>query len=230
MFLAGFYGDDIAWNRVAEHWRKAINPRKTLHVTKLRFKLDRDKRLLQRAGVVPAQCGLVPIVGGVKQGDFKDLIFGSKEERVLSGYIICLWAMLHDTLRSLPTGEQLKLVFEEQTVYQPFAEVAIRVCIDNPSPSDLLPDGRHKLASWSWVPKEDTILTQPADYFAFALSKAWKEPGSVKDQWCRPILGTKGGNGFGAILSREQVRQAISDGMVNRILDEAKRRFKEGVL
>jgi hypothetical protein len=226
MFLAGFYGNDDAWKRVAKEWPKTLGPqRKRLHMSDLKFKYQSEKRMLARAGAVPQQCGLIPIMGGIRQSDFKDILIGTPEEKVLSGYIYCLWAMLFDTLRGLPQGERIEVVFEEQHRYQEFAHIALNAYVDHPEPTDLLSDGTHKLANWRWVPKDSTALLEPADYLAFALSKAWREPGSVRDQWCRPIFKTNDGVASGAVMRPEQIREAVRTGLIDRIIQQAKRQL-----
>jgi hypothetical protein len=48
MFIAGFCGSEDAGARVAGEWPKAIGPqRKSLHLNNLRFKHEREKRLLR---------------------------------------------------------------------------------------------------------------------------------------------------------------------------------------
>jgi hypothetical protein len=181
MFVAGFYGNDEAWNKVATEWPLSLGPqRKHLHINKLRFKLKSEQRMLEAAGAVPEKCGLMPIFGGVRQGDFSDILSGTGHSKNISGYVICLWAMLSQALAGLPEGERLELVMEEQRVFAPYATVAIRALTEN-APKDMyLPDGRPKLATWRWASKSSTSLLEPADYFCAALANMHKSPGTTR--------------------------------------------------
>jgi hypothetical protein len=224
MFLAGYYGTDSAWRQTTKEWKSALGPqRKRLHMKSLRFKLQSERKMLERLAKVPGMCGLVPMLGGVRFGDYRDILKGTPDEVAMNGYVVCLWSMLYDTLRCLPEGERLEIVFEAQDRYAYFAEIAIQVFTrSDPPPELLLADGTPKLASWRWVPKDSTSLLEPADYLCYALAKYYKDAGSIKDQWCRPILREQEGEGFGHIMPRDKVRMAINGGMKSRIEDARK--------
>ena len=213
MFLAGFYGDDAAWKRVAKEWPETLGPqRQHLHMNRLRFERESERQMLERAAQVPRNCGLVPILGGVRRSDYRDLFIANPAWHLMNGYVVCLWSMLFDTLRGLPSGERLEVVFEEQERFSGFAQEAIKVLVQgNPPEELLLPDGRPKLASWRWVPKGSTSLLEPADYLCFALSKFHREYGSVKQKWSYPIMRGQEGEGFGFILQRDDARKAFAN-------------------
>jgi hypothetical protein len=228
MFVAGFVGNDKHWSDTADAWRVAIAPRKRLHMTTLRFKKDREKRMLERAGVVPEVCGLTPIFGGVRQSDYRDLIAGPREEKLMNGYICCCFAMVINTLRGIPPNERLEVVFERQDRYWWMTEIAMSVIASDRTSKDmLLPDGTPKLASWKSVPKDSTPLTQPADYFAHALLQVWRDKHSIKAQWCKPILDANGGEGLGAIMRRPLIRHIIQQGQMFALFENAKRMLGE---
>lgn len=220
MFMAGYYGSDAAWKSVSEQWPKALGPqRKHLHMNRLRFRNQSERKMLERLGDIPAACGLVPILGGVRVGDYRDLLKGTSDEVLMNGYVLCMWTMLVGALIHLPAGERLEVVFEQQDVYSRFAEVAIQVFVRNSPPEVLLPDGTPKLASWRWVPKGSTSLLEPADYLCYSLSKMHREPGSIKDEWASPIRIQQEGQGFGGVLTREEARAGIVSGLERKIND-----------
>jgi hypothetical protein len=72
-------------------------------------------------------------------------------------------------------------------------------------------DGRAKLAKWSFVPKGSTLMSDPADYFAYALREAWTDPTSKRTEWCKPILSSNNGEAYGTILYRQKIRKIIRD-------------------
>jgi hypothetical protein len=229
MFVAGYFGNEEQWRSTAEAWRLAIAPRKSLHMVKLRFKKDRERRMLERAGVVPRNCGLTPILGGVRRSDYEDLMaIGTREEKLMNGYICCCFAMVINALRGIPANERLEIIFERQDRYWWMTDIAMSVIASfRYYPDILLPDGTPKLASWRSVPKESTPLTQPADYLAHALLQSWRDQTSVKAKWCKPILDAHGGEGFGAIMRRKTIRQVILGGQMLRMFEKAGRMLRE---
>src|SRR5262249_42922914 len=86
-------------------------------------------------------------------------------------------------------------------------------------PHDLVltTDGRPRLAKWSFVPKGSTILTDPADYFAFAATQYQCDRTSIKSKWTQPILRSVDTvHALGALSTREQIRAlftAVLDGL-----------------
>lgn len=220
MFVAGFFGPDDAWRRVSDSWRKAIAPRQHLHVQTQRFRKESVRRMLERAGPVAVECGLTPMVGGVRQKDYLDLLKGTREEKLLNGYVTCCHFAVFNALRSLPPGERLEVVFEQQDQYGWMNEIAMQVMADIPHPELILPDGRHKLASWRSVPKGSTVLIEPADYFAFALRQLWRDDKSQKTSWCRSMLDACDGKAVGYIMRRREIRFATIGGFIERVVND----------
>lgn len=220
MFLAGYVGGDDAWTSLSAAWPSAIAPHKALHLKKLRFGEDRHKALLERAGAVPSSCGLIPIMAGVRMNDYADLIQGGRDAKLLSGWVLCCFAMLMNSLRAIPGDERLEIVFEQQAEYEPFANIACStVCGLTTDPSLQFADGTSRLANWRFVPKGETILTQPADYLAFALFQMFRDETHVKSLMTRPIIPSRSA---GAMLHRTQVRKLISDSVVSSLLRQTK--------
>jgi hypothetical protein len=116
-------------------------------------------------------------------------------------------------LRVVPDDERVEVVFEEQREYQPYANLAFTSSLAvSAHPWNRTKDGRPKMAKWSFVPKGSTIMTDPADYLAFALRELWTDRHSTKTEWCRPIL--RSGVGVGKIFRRQEIRAAISGTLV----------------
>jgi hypothetical protein len=130
--------------------------------------------------------------------------------------------MVINTLRAIPANERLEIVFERQDRYWWMTEIAMTVISQMTHyPDILLPNGTPKLANWRSVPKGSTPLLEPADYFAYALLQVWRDQTSVRSQWCNPILKTSGGEGYGAILDRHDIRNIIRDGKLLFLFNEA---------
>src|SRR6185437_9069940 len=144
-------------------------------------------------------------MGGARVSDYEDLVAGTISEKLMKGYIACLYPLVINTLRVIPPNERLELVFEEQKEYEPFVGLMLSDMVSpHPDKPDwmLTSDGLPKLVKWSFVPKGSTILTDPADYFSYALLQLWRDKTSKRTEWCRPILGDS--TGIGKIMRRNE--------------------------
>jgi hypothetical protein len=153
-------------------------------------------------------------MSGVRYQDYDDLVAGIPEEKLLRGYIACLFPLVIQILRGTPREKQVELIFEEQHQHEPYANLALPIIATLPGaaePWKRTSDGRTRLAKWSYVPKGSTLRSDPADYLAYALREAWTDKRSKKAQWCRPILSAGNGEGYGAILQRDKIRAIIED-------------------
>jgi hypothetical protein len=227
MFVAGYVGDERAWARVAEPWLAAIHPRKHLHMKNLRFARESERKMLIRAASVSKECGLTPVLGGVRGGDYMDLIAGTEDERKLAGYVTCCFALIINTVRNIPKNERLEIVFQRQDRYWPLVEVAIAAIAQSRYwPEMLTTDGRSKIATWRLAPQgEEEGLTELADCFSYSLFQAWRDKSSRRSQWCKPILDAHE-EGYGRILKREEIRGIVQDTLMVRILADARKLWK----
>jgi hypothetical protein len=211
MFLAGYLGNEDQWRAFVSAWKAGLGPqRQSLHMTDLRWNKEHTKQLLARLGPIPEGSGLTPILGGVRYGDYEDLVTGTPASKLLKGWLACLFTVVLDTLRVIPDGERLELVFEEQKQYQRYAHYILSVIASHdPWKGTQWQDahGKSKIAKWSFVRKGTTIMTDPADYLAFALREIWTDQKSKKSLWTAPIL--ESGHGIGKILKRDQIRPMI---------------------
>lgn len=128
-------------------------------------------------------------------------------------------------MRVVPDNERLELVFEEQREYERCAHIVLHLLATPTHPSQRMADGKPKLAKWSFVPKGSTIMTDPADYFAFALRELWTDSKSRRTEWCRPIL--KGGHGVGRIMRRQEIRGYIVETLMKAIFAESERQERK---
>jgi len=229
MFLAGFLGREEQWRDFVPKWKSALGPqRKFLHMRRLRWKKDSTKQLLARLGPIPEKCGLEGLMAGVRFQDYEDLVFGTREEKLLKGYMACLMPMVIQTLRGIPDDERLELVFEQQREYQPFVNMALPFAAMSNQPWQVTKDGRPKLAKWSFVPKGSTVMTDPADYLAFALREVWTDRKSKKAEWCKPILTSGSGKGYGVVMKREMIRRIISNTQMLNMFEFIRQRIAAG--
>jgi hypothetical protein len=223
MFVAGFVGNEDAWKMVKPEWKAAIAPRQHLHLNTLRFVKDRERKTLERAGAVPRACGLTPIIAGVRQADYLDIFEGTRTQKLLSGYVMCCIAIIINALRRIPADERLEVVFEQQTVYGERAAVAMQAIADSGISELLTKDGITKLANWRFVPKHTTLLTEPADYLAFALLQHWRNKSSRKAIWCHPILEGHDFQKTQSVMAGPVIRGILEPRKLLRLLEAARK-------
>lgn len=219
MFIAGYLGNEEQWQDFVPKWKAALGQRKFLHMKELRWKKESTKRLLERLGPIPEACGLEGAMCGVRYQDYEDLVTGTAYERLIKGYIACLIPMVIQILRGIPKHERLELFLEEQRQYAPFADMALGLSIIPGHQWTTTTDGRPKLARWGFVPKGSTIMTDPADYLAFALRETWTDRKSRKAEWCRPILMAGRGEGYGVVMNRDMIRRVVMRSQMLAIYD-----------
>ena len=211
-FVAGFLGNDEQWGKFVPAWKNALGKqRKNLHMNDLRWGKDYTRQLLEKLAPIPEECGLQGVMGGVCYEHYEDLIVGTPDEKLLKGYMAALHPMMTQIFRGIPKNERLEIVFEQQREYQKWVDISIPFyALPHPQMPWLhMEDGQSKLAKWSFVPKNTSVMTDPADYLAFALREAWTDSTSKKAQWCKPLLATGKGEGIGVVLTKEMVRRAV---------------------
>lgn len=158
-------------------------------MAELRFKKDHERKLLGRLAPIPVGSGLEPVCGGIRVSDYESLLPDSAIVRKLHcGYISALFPLLIGVLTHVPENERLELIFEQQDVYSGITDLVLDAVSNSSLPMCRTIDGRSKLAKWGYVPKGSTLLTDPADFFAFSLLQYYRDPNSLKSQWCRPLL------------------------------------------
>jgi len=209
-FVAGFMGNEASWKTLAKGWPKAIHPLKNLHMVKIR-KMDRYQTQLIQAASLTKESGLTALVGKVVQNDYRDLIpsWATDEGKIFGAWVLCLTALIVSALDAIPADERLEIYYDRQFQYERFADV---VCASiQKTPELASPDGRPKLVFCSPVDRHATQLTQPADYFAYALLQDKNDSTSAKARLTSPILKAhpKARRAEG-LLNRETARLIVS--------------------
>ena len=211
--VAGFLGDDDQWTACAQLWKRALAPRHSLHMNKLRWQSKQNSRrirdLLERHGPIPYTCGLVPVFGGVNIGDYSDLLTGDVTRIINKGYMLSLYSLVPHALSALRDEDQLKIVLEANDRYSALTPIIPLICSaladSTRNPIFATPSGQPRLSGVEFTAK--SALTEPADYLAFSLLQQLRDAKSQRARWCMPILGS--GYGFGSFLSREDARRGI---------------------
>jgi Protein of unknown function (DUF3800) len=184
VIVAGFLGDDERWKRCEEKWCAALGPHRAgLHMKDLRWKTDRTRKLLERLGPIPHECGLVALLAMLRVSDYYDLVSGTPAEKMTKGYYFCLITLLDALVKNTPNNQAVKLILEEQNEYKTRASYLFQA-----NKHHLTITGEPKFSSIEFIPKNSSVLTQPADYLAFAKLQQHRDPQSRKSRLCAPIM------------------------------------------
>jgi hypothetical protein len=205
--VAGFVGDDVAWNRCMTQWGATlVAHRKTsLHLRSLRgWNDNRNEAPLRDLGLIPARSGLALFYAAVKFSDYSDLVTGTTTELVAQGYLVSLFTVVSMIILGLPDGERLEVTWEQLPAYSGIRDSMFTLA--SKMPDWRMANGISKLAKWSSMVKS-TIL-EPSDYAAYALLQKIRDPDSRKSVFCAPIL--SGRRQFGWRLTREEIREGLT--------------------
>ena len=206
VIIAGFLGRKPQWVRCARRWRKELGSRPALHMKSLRgWNDDRNKSLLERLGRVPNSCGLTLVYCSLKVSDYRDLVSETIVEVGNEGYILALRLLTVNILQSLPEGQRLELICEEQEIYAARRSITLSSLAKRPEFMDR--HGFPRLAKWSAVPK--TSFLEPSDYAAYAILQRLRDPSSRKAMLCAPIL-EQSRHFIGGHFDSEQVRDLMT--------------------
>lgn len=184
IILAGFLGNADQWAKCETDWKAALGQRRHLHMADLRWsKPQRISKLLTTLGPVPHAAGLQGLISTVDVADFEDLIDGTQMQKLMKGYFVTLLGLINVIAHNIPSEETFKLVMEAQNEYEYGARQTFLGTRDM-----LTPSGKRKLVSIEFVAKDETCLTEPADFLAYAFLQQHRDPKSERAALCAPIL------------------------------------------
>ena len=148
--------------------------------------------------------------GGVRVSDYEDLIKGTGDEKLFKGYVACLMPIVTQVLRGISKDERVEFIFEQQREYAKSVDFVMNVASIKDAAWKVTSDGKPKLAKWGFVPKGSTLMTDPADYLAYALRHHYTDHKSQRAKWTNPILTCGSSEGYGVIYNRVQIRRIVS--------------------
>jgi hypothetical protein len=147
----------------------------------------------------------------VKVNDYIDLVETLPPlEQKMKGYHVCLAAVFSVLMVRYPGHEHLHVILEAQaqTKYWEMAQGLFR-CFRQ------ICEVTHPFFDTIYrVQKEESPLTEPADFLAFATAKNLDEPGTIRAEYTRPILEQiSSGPALlpGMVMNRERARQNVRD-------------------
>jgi hypothetical protein len=200
--MAGFLGNKKQWTKFAEEWKRALLPKRNLHMKSLRWKKDRHKEMLERLGPIPHKCGLQPMYSSVKVSEYIDELPDFKTKAFTKGYFITLVGLAASVLMTIPKGERVEFIFEEQEEFATVREHVLGIMAKNPILCGKR--GKSALAKWSSVPKSS--LLEPSDYLAYAVMQNLVDANSNRSHLCLPILV---GKPIGGQMGKDQVSKIL---------------------
>ena len=127
--------------------------------------------------------GYKGLISTVNVQDFEDLIDGTQMQKLMKGYFVTLLGMIHLITHDIAPEETFKLVLEAQNEYAYGVHQTFLGTRDM-----LTPSGQRKLVSIEFVDKDQTCLTEPSDFLAYALLQQHRDPRSERALLCAPIL------------------------------------------
>jgi len=139
---------------------------------------------------------------------YSDLVAGTVAEKLTKGYYIAVIAIVDAILKNIPEDERVKIVFEQQEEYESNTRLIFN------SNQSLTPSGERRLSGIEYIPKDDSVLTQPADFLAFALLQGFRDQSSKKYAWCEPILRNTQ-SAYGLVPNRDDLRKVIKSTLDN---------------
>src|SRR5258708_24961120 len=202
--VAGFLGDEDQWKAFIPDWQAALGDRTHLHMKELRWaqKAKPVAALLSRLGPIPVKHGLIPIVGGMCQKDYREVVKGRLDDTFTSPYMMTLQLCFVQTLKAIPESESVAFVFEQQEKYEWAAQYLHDVVFRMNKVDD-------RMRGVTFVPKGSTHCTEPADYLAFQVREYNINHDSPKAKMGMSILGD--GDAIGHVWEREQIQSMVDE-------------------
>jgi hypothetical protein len=182
--LAGFVGRKKQWVCLSASWKETLwkfGKRTSLHMKKLRWKKSSTQKLLSALAPLPYDCGLTPLYATVDKDQYADLLKDDLDKFVNRTYQVALMPLLLQMLEILPVEERIKFVFDEQTQYMSFVHLMFHTLKKYKTPA-----GKPRLAGVEFVSK--SMLTEPGDYLAYAITQTFRDKHSKKADWCAPVI------------------------------------------
>ena len=128
--------------------------------------------------------------------------------------------MVTQSLRGISSDERVEMVFEQQREYEAGVNLVMN-CASIPDQTwKFTRDGKHKLAKWSFVPKGSTLMTDPADYLAYALRHHYTNEHSQRAKLTNKILTCGSGDAYGTIYTRERIRRIANSAQMRHLYGE----------
>jgi hypothetical protein len=180
--MCGFAGTKQQWQELMEAWRIGRGRKQRLHMSKLRFKKDSEREMLQTLGPLPHQYGLQSIGSFLYVKDYRDIVEGRVQRRFATPYMILFQKCLFTAIREMRRqDERIGFAFEEAANYR--------------HPVSDMWDVIHNLSikqviSIATIRKDECEFFEPADYLAFATHKYIVDQNSTEAQWTLPIFGS----------------------------------------
>jgi hypothetical protein len=209
MFIAGMLGTESQWQTFDKQWRAAGGAGfKATNASRV----NRPKRAekLRALAAIPYECGLHPMLSGLRVSDYWDLVQGSDEEKRARGWYCALRFLLFELLLFIPDTERVIVMLDRQVEYSECVKDLFDSVVDYPDGRFRTRDGFAKLANWGFETERDSLRTRPGEYLAYAAMQRMRDPGSERALLTKPILDPMYDmEKVGVVMSREEIRDLM---------------------
>lgn len=203
--VAGFAGKKRHWTHFSKEWPKGRGDRPRLHLNTMPLKSRKEKDWLESLAPIPYESKLRAVFGVVNVADYFDLVQGTVAEVHTHGACLALAQIVDGLMTAIPGDERFEFQFEASPL-DFYIDKMMKILTRYPGMRRY--DGKSRIARWSFVPKEDCILFEPADYLANHIYHMKLDSTSQRAQWTEPIV--RGREIIGSTMSRETARRLFS--------------------
>jgi hypothetical protein len=228
VIVAGFAGKKRHWDHFSKEWPKGRGDRPRLHLNTMPFKSHKEKDWLEALAPIPYESKLLAVFGAVNVADYFDLIEGTVAEVHAQGACLALAPIVVELMAKIPGDERFEFQFEASPLDFYMGKM-MKVLAG--FPGWRRHDGKSRIARWAFIPKENCMLFEPADYLANHLYHKKVDSTSRRAQWTEPIV--RGREIIGDTMSRETARNLFShiqrDEFHKNIPREAIKAYRKGI-
>jgi hypothetical protein len=165
----------------------------------------KEKEWLETSAPIPYESKLRAVFGAVDVSDYFDLVQGTVAEVHSQSACLALAPIVDGLKTAIPGDERFEFQFEASPL-DFYVDKMMNILARYPGMKRY--DGKSRIARWVFIPKEDSMLFEPADYLANHIYHKKLDPTSRRAQWTEPIVRDR--EILGSMMSRETARRLFS--------------------
>jgi hypothetical protein len=206
--VAGFVGNAAQWASFIPDWISALDRRKNLHMTQLRWsnprRYDYYVSYLGKLGPIPYKYNLDPVNVRMWHRDHKEIVEGKVSSEFTSPYQLCATTCISTVLSEIAgPDDEVLFIFDRQEGKRAEQMNKLRDWVYRWAKLD------KRIRDINFVPRESTVCLDPTDYLAFQLHHHNLDPESKKAKAGMPILAAK--HMYGGEYSREYLALTVQN-------------------
>lgn len=172
--VAGFVGSDNQWEALGNDWKKALSPKKHLHVSQLRWNpryFPRNTKLLDRLGPIPYLHGLTPLAGIISLETWKSASLRNETIGTFDLWLLAFRKIFLGLSQWLPENETVSIHFENHGKFAPI----IHQMWESVKRSGM---ADNRFVNFGFIEKNVCSFLEPADFLASQLKEYLRDPKS----------------------------------------------------